>query len=86
MLPIVPVVTVKFADVAVAATETDAGTVSAALVFDKLTLAPPFGAGCVRVTVQVLEELDPRLLGAQDTVETDTAATRFTVVLAELLL
>ena len=86
MPPIVPVVTPKVADVLVAATVTDAGTVSVALLFESVTLAPPVGAGCVRVTVHVLEAFGPRLLGAQDTVETDTGATRFTVVLAELLL
>ena len=38
------------------------------------------------VTVHVLEELGPRVLGLQDNAETKTAAVRFTVVLAELLL
>jgi hypothetical protein len=82
----VPAVTVKVPDVAVAATVADAGTVRMELLFERLTLAPPVGAGCVRVTVQVLEEVDPRLPGVQDTVETETGAGRFTVVLAELLL
>ena len=86
MLPIVPVVTLKVADVLVAATVTDEGTVSAALVFDKLTPAPPVGAACVKVTVQVLEEFCPRLPGLHDSVDTSTGASRFTVVLAELLL
>jgi hypothetical protein len=36
--------------------------------------------------VQVLDELGPRLLGLQESVETSTGATRLTVVLAELLL
>jgi len=86
LLPIVPVVTLKVADVLVAATVTDEGTVSAALVFDKLTLAPPVGAACVKVTVQVLEEFCPRLPGLHDNVETVADATRLTLVLAELLL
>jgi hypothetical protein len=86
LLLIVPVVTVKVAEVAAAATVTDAGTVRVALVFDKVTLAPPVGAALVSVTVQVLDALDPRLLGLHDTAETNTAAVRFTVVLAELLL
>jgi hypothetical protein len=34
----------------------------------------------------VLDELDPRLLGLQDSVETRTGATKLRVVLAELLL
>jgi hypothetical protein len=34
----------------------------------------------------VLEELCPRLLGLHDNAETNTGATRLTVVLAELLL
>ena len=86
MLLMVPVVTLKVVVVAVAATLTDAGTVSVELVFDKVTPAPPVGAACVRVTVQVLEELCPRLLGLQDRAETRTGATRLTVVLAEPLL
>jgi hypothetical protein len=40
-----PVVTAKVAEVAVAATVTDAGTVRVELVFDKATLTPPLGAG-----------------------------------------
>ena len=86
LLLIVPVVAVKVAEVAAAATVTDAGTVKVELVFDRVTLAPPAGAAWVRVTVQVLEELWPRLVGLQDRVETVTGATRLTVVLAELLL
>ena len=86
LLLIVPELTVKVADVDVAATVTDAGTVSVELLLDRLTAAPPAGAGWVKVTVHVLEALELRLLGLQDTAETDTVATRFTVVLAELLL
>jgi len=56
------------------------------LLFDRLTLAPPVGAGWVKVTVQVLDEFEPRLVGLHDTAETKTAAAKFTVVLAELLL
>ena len=44
LLPMVPVVTVNAAEVADAATVTDAGTVNVALVFDTATLAPPVGA------------------------------------------
>ena len=78
--------TVNVPVVAVAATIIDAGTVKVAFVFVKLTLAPPVGAGWVSVTVHVLEEFCPRLLGLHDTLDTSTGATRLTVVLAELLL
>ena len=86
LLGIVPVVTVNVPVVAVAATVTEAGTVNVEFVFDRVTLAPPVGAACVRVTVQVLEELGPRLLGLQDSADTSTGATRLTLVFAELLL
>jgi hypothetical protein len=86
-LPVIaPVVTLKVAVVAVAATVTAAGTVRVELLFDRVTLAPPVGAACVRVTVQVLEEFDPRLFGLHDSAETSPGATRLTVALAELLL
>jgi hypothetical protein len=86
LLLMAAVVTVKVADVAAAATVTDAGTVNVALEFARMTLAPPVGAGWVRVIVQVLEELAPMLAGLQVSEETSTDAVRFTVVLAELLL
>jgi hypothetical protein len=79
------VVALKVADLAAAATVTEAGTVSVALVLVSVTLAPPVGAAWVRVTVQVLEALGPRLVGLQASVETSTA-TKLTVALAELLL
>jgi len=80
------VVTVKFADVAAAATVTEGATVSVALEFESVTLAPPAGAGWVRVTAQVLEALAPMLAGLQVSDETSTDAARFRVALAELLL
>jgi hypothetical protein len=86
LLLMVAVVTLKVADVAAAATVTDAGTVNVALEFARVTLAPPVGAAWVRVTVQVLEELAATLEGLQVNVETSTGATRLTVALAELLL
>ena len=86
LLLMAAVVTVKFADVAAAATVTEAGTVSFALEFERVTLAPPVGAAWVRVTVQVLEEFCPRLLGLQDNADTRIGAVRLTVVFAELLL
>jgi hypothetical protein len=84
LLAMVPVVAENVAEVAVAATVTDAGTVRVELVFDKATLTPPLGAGWVKLTVQMLEELDPRLVGLHDREETSTGATRLTLVLAEL--
>jgi hypothetical protein len=78
------VVAENVAEVAAAATETDAGTVRAELVLARATEAPPLGAGWDKLTVQVLEELDPRLEGLQDREETSTGATRLMLVLAEL--
>jgi hypothetical protein len=72
--------------VAAAATVIDAGTVNVAFVFVSVTLAPPAGAAFVSVTVQVLEEFGPRLVGLQATDDTSTEATSVTVVFAELLL
>ena len=86
MLPMAAVVMLKVADVAAAATVTDAGTVRVELVLVRVTIAPPEGAALVSVTVQVLEELGPRLVGLQASEETSAAATRLMVALAELLL
>jgi hypothetical protein len=85
LLPMVAVVALKVAVVALAATVTDAGTVRVELVFDRLTLALPLGTAGVRVTVQVVEEVGPRLPGLHVREDIDTA-TRLTAVLAELLL
>ena len=84
MLLIVVVVALKVAVVAAAATVTDAGTLRVELVLVKVTLAPPVGAAWVRVTVQVLEEFGPRLVGLQASEETSTDATRLMLALAEL--
>jgi hypothetical protein len=86
LLVMVPVVALKVADVAAAATVTEAGTARVVLEFERVTLAPPVGAAWVRVTVQVLEEFGPRLLGLQDNADTETGAARLTVVFAEVLL
>jgi hypothetical protein len=81
----VPVVALKLAEVAPAATLTEAGVVSDERLSETATLAPPVGAALVRVTVQVLEALAPRLLGVQASEETSTEpATRLRLVLAEL--
>src|SRR6202167_5842861 len=60
------VVPLKVAEVAAAATVTDAGTVRVALVLVRVTVAPPAGAACVRVTVQVELLLLCRMAGRQD--------------------
>ena len=78
------VVALKVAEVVAAATVTDAGTVRAEFVFDSATLAPPLGAGWLKVTVQVVEEFGPRLVGLHASEETNTGATRLTVAVAEL--
>jgi hypothetical protein len=85
LLAMAAVVALKVADMAAAATVTDAGAVSVELVLVRVTAAPPVGAAWVSVTVQVLEALGPRLVGLQASEETSTA-TRLTVALAELLL
>ena len=84
LLLIAAVVALNVDVVALAATVTDAGTVRVELVFVSATLAPPVGAGCVKATVHVVEELGPRLVGLQASDETNTGATRPTVALAEL--
>jgi len=86
LLAMATVVALKLTDVAAEATVTDAGTVSVELVLVRATLTPPAGAGCVRVTVQVLEELGPRVVGLQTSEETSTGAVRVIVALAEVLL
>jgi hypothetical protein len=84
LLLMVAVVALKVAVVAAAATVTDAGTVSVGSVLVRVTVAPPVGAAWVRVTVQVLEEFGPRLVGLQASEETSTDATRLMLALAEL--
>jgi len=86
LLLIVVVVTLKFADVAAAATVTDAGTASVELLFDRLTLAPPVGAAWVKDNVQVLVEFGPRLVGLHANDDTSADAERPTLAVAELLL
>ena len=78
-------VALKVAVVAPIATVTNAGRVSKALLLASVTVEPPVGATPVRVTVQALTALWPRLVGLQATDETNTA-TRLMVALAELLL
>ncbi len=86
VLPTAAVVALKAAEVVAAATVTDAGTVRVVLELVRVTEAPPAGAGWVRVTVQVLVPLGPKLAGTQVNDETSTGATRLMLALAELLL
>ena len=78
-------VAVKVVVVAPAATVTEAGTVSSVLLLASVTLDPPVGAVCVRVTVQVLTALCPRLAGLHATPDTRTGASRLMVAVCELL-
>jgi len=85
LLLMAAVVTMRFADVVAAATVTAGATVSAALEFERVTLAPPAGAGWVRVTVQMLEAFEPRLVGLHEIAESVTdGATKLSVAVAEL--
>jgi len=84
LLPTAAVVALKVAVVAAAATATEAGTVSVALVLVRATAAPPVGAAWVKVTVQVLKAFGPRLVGLQTSDETSTDAVRVMVALADV--
>jgi len=82
LAPTAAVVTVNVAEVAAAASVTEGGSVSVALVFERVMLMPPLGAACVTVTVQVLEEFAPRVAGVQDSKETDSGPTRVITLVA----
>ena len=82
---LVPAVTVKVPVVAPAPTVAEAGVVSRVeLVLDRVMIAPPVGAALVRATVQVLEELGPRLVGLQASEEICTEAARDKLVDVEV--
>jgi hypothetical protein len=78
------VVALKVAEVAAAATVTEAGTVRVELELDSVTEAPPLGAGWVKVMVQVLEEFGPRLFGLHVSDDTDVGAAKLTLAVAEV--
>ena len=84
MALIVAVAALNVAVVEPAATVTDAGTVSAAILLASVTKDPPAGAVCVKVTVQLLTALCPRLVGLHTTPDTKTGATRPIVAVCEL--
>jgi len=71
LLDAAPAVALKFAVVAPAATVTDAGTVSAPLLEESPTDAPPVNAARFRVTVQLEAEPGATELGEHDRPDTD---------------
>lgn len=71
------------ANVAVAAPgliATEAGAVRDALVFERVTTAPPAGAAFDSVIVQVVEAFWPMLAGLQDSDDTPGGARRLTLL------
>ncbi len=86
LLASTPAVALKVADVAPAATVTEAGVVSEALLLDKDTETTPPAIALrilVKVTIQVLIAPEARLEGLQVSDERITGATRFSVALIE---
>ena len=78
----VPAVTVKVADVAPAATVTEAGVVSSELLSDSVTVVLAVAA-LLNVTVQVLAALEPRVVGVHASEESVTAAAKLIVAVFE---
>jgi hypothetical protein len=79
----VPAVPAKVAEVAPAATVTEAGMVSKALLSERATLLPPVGAAWFRVTVQVVDAPEFTLVGLHDKAVTSMGATRVTLAVLE---
>jgi hypothetical protein len=86
LLLTVAVVTGNEAELADGGTVIDAGTESVVFEVDNATVAPALEAALVRLTVQVLEELDPMLPGLQFKEETSAGPIRLMVEFAELVL
>ncbi len=84
LLAMAAVFTVNVAQVAAATTVTDVGTITPELLVDSPTLAPPAGAACVRLTVQLLDAFAPKALGLHASEDTLTPAFKVTEVVAEL--
>jgi hypothetical protein len=83
----VPAVAVKVVEVAPAGTVTEAaGTGNSALLLERETAVPPAGAALFKVMVQLLDALDPTVVGLQANEDTSTGATSPTVAFAELAL
>jgi hypothetical protein len=84
LLPMVAAVALKVAVVAPTGTVVEAGTDNELLLSVILTAAPPLGAACDRVTVQVLDPFDARLVGLHTSDEMTTVVTRLTLAFAEV--
>ncbi len=81
---IVPVLAVKVAAVALAGTVTEAGNVrTPAMATAMATEAPPAGAALVKVTVQVVLELEARLAAVHCSEEMVGGATKETLTAIE---
>ena len=78
----VPAFTVNVAVVAPAGTVTEAGVVRRALLSERVTVVLAVAA-FVRVTVQLAELVDPRVVGVQANEESVTAAARLTVAVCD---
>ena len=78
-------VAVNVAVMAPEVTATETGTVRRVLFDPSVTVEPPVGAICVRVTVHVLVPACPRVVGLHATLETSTGASRLIVAVWELL-
>ena len=79
----VAAVAVKVAEVALAGTVTDAGTVSEALLSERATTVPPVWADWFRVTMHVVDALELTLVGLQAKAVTSMGATRVKVAVWE---
>lgn len=74
-----PAFAAKVADVLLAETEMEAGVVSKELLSERVTVVPPAGAALVKVTVQVLEALDPSVVAEQINEDSAVGAARVIV-------
>jgi hypothetical protein len=79
-----PVLALNVAEVTLAAMLTEEGTLNAEGALSESVTTVLLVVGFDRVAVQVLKVLGPRVVGAQASEETSTAAERVMVVLAEL--
>ena len=70
-----PALAVKVPEAAPAATVTDVGTVSTALLSERATTTPPVGAAWFKVAVQVVAVPEFTVVGLQASEETSTGAT-----------
>ena len=80
----VPALAVKAPEELAAGTVTETGMVREELLSESATVIPPEGAAADNVTVQVLDALGPRVVGAQVSGD-PTAAAREMLALAEPL-